>query len=259
MKFDILTLFPELFAGVFETSIIGRAVERGFVEITLHNIRDHALGKHRVTDDTPYGGGGGMIMKPDPIFYAVEALLDIEIPATGYAPFLAQGYPPIILLTPQGRVFQQAIARDMLQHERLILICGRYEGMDERVRQYLVTDEMSIGDYVLSGGEIPAMVLVDTLTRLIPGVLGDTQATAKDSHSSGLLEYPHYTRPYEFKGHTPPDILLSGHHANLEVWRRQESLRRTQSRRPDLLEQVELSEQDQQFLAGLVDDVPPGG
>ncbi|MDM8527418.1 tRNA (guanosine(37)-N1)-methyltransferase TrmD [Anaerolineales bacterium HSG24] len=254
MKFDILTLFPEMFEAVFTTSIIGRAQERDQVEITVHNIRDYALGKHHVTDDTPYGGGGGMIMKPDPIFYAVEAILDIEIPPIGYASFLEQGYPPIILLTPQGRVFQQSIARDMLKHDRLIFICGRYEGIDERVRQYLVTDEMSIGDYVLSGGEIPAMVMVDTLTRLIPGVLGDEHATAKDSHSSGLLEHPHYTRPYEFRGHTPPDILLSGHHANQEIWRRQESLRRTHARRPELLNQVDLTAPDQQFLTSLAED-----
>jgi len=248
LHFDILTLFPELFAGVFETSIIGRAVARGLVEITLHNIRDYATGRHKVTDDTPYGGGGGMIMKPEPIFRAVEGILQVEVPTEGYRALRAQGYPPIIMLTPQGQLFQQKLAHDLLAHDHIMMICGRYEGIDERVRQYLVTDEVSIGDYVLSGGEIPAMVLVDTITRLIPGVLGDAEATNKDSHSAGLLEHPHYTRPSNFRGYVVPDILLSGHHANQERWRRQESLRRTLARRPDLLTQTSLSEADKSFL-----------
>ncbi len=259
MRFDILTLFPEMFAGVFESSIIGRARERGYVEIALHNIRDYAAGKHRVTDDTPYSGGGGMIMKPDPIFNTIEHVLGVEVPVEGYATLVASKkiespatvYPPIILLTPQGRVFNQAIARELATHERLMMICGRYEGVDERVRQYLVTDEISIGDYVLSGGEIPTMVLVDTLIRLIPGVLGDEAATTKDSHSNGLLEYPHYTRPPEYRGHAIPEILLSGHHAKLEIWRRQQSLARTLSRRPDLLTKAELSEADHAFIESL--------
>ena len=252
MRFDILTLFPEMFAGIFEATIIGRAREAGHVEIALHNIRDYAPGKHQVTDDTPYGGGGGMIMKPEPIFKAVEAILAVEIPDRGYAPLLTQGYPPIILLTPQGRLLKQSLAHALVtSHERLVLICGRYEGVDERVREYLATDELSIGDYVLSGGEIAAMAVVDVLTRLLPGVLGDSQATAKDSHSAGLLEYPHYTRPATFRGHDIPDILLSGHHAKQEIWRRQQSLARTLARRPDLLGKVELSETDKEYLAGL--------
>lgn len=251
MRFDILTLFPEMFEGVFNATIIGRAQEMGHVEAVLHNIRDYAPGKHRVTDDTPYGGGGGMVMKPEPIFNAVEAILGVDIPQEGYPPLLAQGYPPIILLTPQGRLLKQAVAHELSQHQRLLLICGRYEGVDERVRQYLATDEISIGDYVLSGGEIAAMVLVDVLTRLVPGVLGDPEATAKDSHAGGLLEYPHYTRPAEFRGHAVPDILLSGHHAKLEAWRRQQSLARTLARRPDLLANVELSEADRKYLASL--------
>jgi tRNA (guanine37-N1)-methyltransferase len=252
IRFDILTLFPEMFEAVFGTSIIGRAVDRGFVEIALHNIRDHAPGKHRVTDDTPYGGGGGMIMKPEPIFYAVEDILGIEIPPEGYQTLYDQGYPPIILLTPQGRLLNQIVGRGLVaSHNRIVLICGRYEGIDERVRQFLVTDEMSIGDYVLSGGEIAAMVVVDVLTRLIPGVLGDISATAKDSHSNNLLEHPHYTRPPEFRGHRIPDILLSGHHANLEIWRRRQSLARTLARRPDLLEKANLSDEERKFLATL--------
>ncbi|HMQ50946.1 MAG TPA: tRNA (guanosine(37)-N1)-methyltransferase TrmD [Anaerolineae bacterium] len=248
MRFDVLSLFPEMFAGVFEASIIKRAQESGHVEIVLHDIRAYASGKHRVTDDTPYGGGGGMIMKPEPIFNAVESILAVEIPNDGYRQLHQQGYPSIILLTPQGRLFKQAVARELTQQERLLLLCGRYEGVDERVRELLVTAEISIGDYVLSGGEIAAMVLIDAVTRLIPGVLGDEAATAKDSHSAGLLEYPHYTRPAEYRGRRVPDILLSGHHANLEAWRRQQSLARTWQRRPDLLDTAPLSEADRQYL-----------
>jgi tRNA (guanine37-N1)-methyltransferase len=254
LRFDILTLFPEMFAGVFDTSIIGRARERGFVETRLHNIRDYAPGKHRVTDDTPYGGGGGMIMKPEPIFYAVEAILGVEIPAEGYRTLYRQGgYPPILMLTPQGQRLTQPLARHLLTDaERILLICGRYEGFDERVRQYLATGELSIGDYVLSGGEIGAMVVVDVLTRLIPGVLGDAEATRKDSHSEGLLEYPHYTRPADFRGHGIPEVLLSGHHAQMEVWRRQQSLARTLARRPDMLASADLTAADRTYLAQLL-------
>ncbi len=241
-----------MFNGVFDATIIKRACDKGYVEIVLHNIRDYAPGKHRVTDDTPYGGGGGMIMKPEPIFNAVEAILNIDIPNEGYQSLRSQGYPPIILLTPQGRLLKQPLAQKLVApHERLLLICGRYEGVDERVRRYLATDEISIGDYVLSGGEIAAMALVDALTRLIPGVLGDEAATAKDSHSGGLLEHPHYTRPAEYRGHGIPDILLSGHHAKQEIWRRRQSLARTLARRPDLLEQAELNEEDRAYLESL--------
>jgi tRNA (guanine37-N1)-methyltransferase len=249
MRIDILTLFPEMFDGVFEATIIGRARALGHVEIHLHNIRDYAPGKHSVTDDTPYGGGGGMIMKPEPIFLAVEGILNVEIPPEGYRSLLVQGYPPIILLTPQGRLLKQTVARRLSAETRLLLICGRYEGIDERVRQYLATDEISIGDYVLSGGEIAAMVLVDSLTRLLPGVLGDPLATEKDSHTSGLLEHPHYTRPVEYRGIGVPDILLSGHHARQEEWRRQQSLERTLTRRPDLLNEANLTDADRAYLA----------
>jgi tRNA (guanine37-N1)-methyltransferase len=192
-----------------------------------------------------------MVMKPEPIFNAVEAILHVSIPNEGYHPLLQQGYPPIILLTPQGRLLKQTVARELATHERLLLICGRYEGVDERVRQYLATAEISIGDYVLSGGEIAAMALVDVLTRLIPGVLGDPEAPANDSHSAGLLEYPHYTRPAEYRGQAVPDILLSGHHAKLREWRRQQALARTLARRPDLLAEAELSEADRAYLASL--------
>jgi tRNA (guanine37-N1)-methyltransferase len=240
MHFDILTLFPGLFAGAFQESIIKRARGGGLVTIDLHNIRDYATGRHKITDDTPYGGGGGMIMKAEPIFTAVEAVLGEK-----------KGTVPVILLTPQGHPFSQAVARDLSRHPRLVLICGRYEGVDERVHQNLVTDEISIGDYVLSGGEIPAMVVVDAVTRLIPGVLGDPSATFEDSHAEGLLEYPHYTRPPLFRGHAVPDVLLSGHHAEITRWRRQQALRRTWERRPDLLQSARLTEEDRTYLRQL--------
>jgi len=244
MHFDIFTLFPEMFQGVFEASIIQRARTAGRVSIALHNIRDYAPGRHRVTDDTPYAGGGGMVMKPEPIWNAVEAVL-------GYDPAGRPEAPPIILLTPQGRLFNQALAAELAAHPRLLLICGRYEGVDERVRQYLATDEISIGDYVLSGGEIPAMVIVDAVVRLLPGVLGDPDAATDDSHASGLLEYPHYTRPAVYRGHAVPDILLSGHHAQIQRWRRQQALLRTRARRPDMLARAPLSQADRDFLAQL--------
>jgi len=240
MHFDILTLFPGLFAGAFDESIIKRARESGSITIALHNIRDYAAGRHQVTDDTPYGGGGGMIMKPDPIFAATEAVLGEQATAV-----------PIILLTPGGRLFRQSVARELSRHNRLLLICGRYEGVDERVHQYLATDEISIGDYVLSGGEIAAMVIVDAVTRLLPGVLGDPSATFEDSHAEGLLEYPHYTRPPTFRGHPVPKVLLSGHHAEITRWRRQQALRRTWERRPDILAGAHLTEQDLAYLQQL--------
>jgi tRNA (guanine37-N1)-methyltransferase len=248
VHFDILTLFPSMFEGPFEESIIKRAREAGLVTIGIHNIRDYATGRHRVTDDTPYGGGGGMIMKPDPIFAAVEGVLGD-----------GAGHAPVILLTPQGRLFNQSIARELSRHTRLVLICGRYEGVDERVHRHLATDEISIGDYVLSGGEVPAMVIVDAVTRLIPGVLGDPGATFEDSHAEGLLEYPQYTRPPTFRGQAVPEALLSGHHAEIARWRRQEALRRTWERRPDLLEAARLSTEDRAFLRELASEEEAAG
>jgi tRNA (guanine37-N1)-methyltransferase len=245
MHFDILTLFPGIFTGVFQESILQRAQEMGSLSITLHNIRDYATDKHAVTDDIPYGGGGGMVMKPEPIFRAVESILD----AAGHAGPASD--IPIILLTPQGRLFRQQVAFELAQVKRIMLICGRYEGMDERVREHLVTDEISIGDYVLTGGEIPAMVVVDAVTRLLPGVLGDPGAPWEDSHAQGLLEYPHYTRPAEFCGWGVPEILLSGHHARVARWRRERALKRTWQRRPDLLALAELSDADREFLREL--------
>jgi tRNA (guanine37-N1)-methyltransferase len=244
MRIDILTLFPEMFSGPFDASIIRRARESGRVMLALHNIRDYAIDRHHVTDDVPYGGGGGMIMKPEPIWNAVEAVL-------GYDPAGRSEAPPIILLTPQGRPFTQALAYDLASREHLVLICGRYEGVDERVRQHLATDEISIGDYVLSGGEIPALVIVDAVIRLLPGVLGDPGATADDSFASGLLEYPHYTRPAVYRGYSVPEILLSGHHAEIDRWRRRQALLRTYERRPDLLARANLSKADIEFLEQL--------
>ena len=250
MRFDIFTLFPEIFAGVFDESILKRARAARLLEIALHDIRDYTSDKHHITDDYPYAGGGGMVMKPEPLFAAVESVLGIrdwrlEIGNVPQSPI------PIILLSPQGRVFDQTIARELVQHARIALVCGHYEGADERVRERLATDEISIGDYVLTGGEIPAMVIVDAVARLIPGVLGDPSAPAHDSHASGLLEGPHYTRPAEFRGWKTPDILLSGNHAQVAAWRRRESLRRTFERRPDLLVNAELSEEDREFLRSL--------
>ena len=255
MHFDILTLFPSIFAGVFQESILQRAQEMGALSIRLHNIRDYATDKHRITDDTPYGGGGGMVMKPEPIFRAVESILGTErssnltcAPVSGHR---SKSQIPIILLTPQGRLFTQKVAHQLAQYERIVLICGRYEGVDERVREHLVTDEVSIGDYVLTGGEIPAMVIVDAVTRLLPGVLGDPGALLEDSHVSGLLEHPHYTRPGDYRGWLVPEVLLSGHHARIARWRREQALKRTWERRPDLLARSELSEADREFLRRL--------
>lgn len=248
LRFDIFTLFPGMFAGPFEESIIRRAREAGLIEIALHNIRDYATDKHQVTDDTPYGGGGGMVMKPEPIFRAVESVLNLPPRSAGQE---VVSPVPIILLTPQGRTFTQAIAAELAQHERIALICGRYEGVDERVRAHLVTDEISIGDFVLSGGELPAMVIVDAVTRLLPGALGDPKGASDDSYASGLLEYPHYTRPADFRGWTVPEILLSGNHGKVAAWRREQALARTLARRPELLEQAALSERDREFLEQL--------
>ncbi|HEY4388027.1 MAG TPA: tRNA (guanosine(37)-N1)-methyltransferase TrmD [Ktedonobacteraceae bacterium] len=236
MHFDILTLFPAMFQGPFTESILKRAQERGLLSIALHNIRDATSDKHHVVDDYPYGGGAGMVMKPDPIFAAIEAI--------------HQG-GPIIYLTPQGRLFNQQIAYELAQEPRITLLCGHYEGIDERVCQHLVTDEISIGDYVLTGGELAAMILVDAVSRLRPGVLAD-ESTHEESHTSHMLEYPHYTRPPEFRNWRVPDVLLSGHHEQIARWRRKEALRRTRQRRPDLYAQLDLSsKQDKKIVKEL--------
>jgi len=218
MRFDVFTLFPGMFVGPFDESIIKRAMDAGLVEIHLHNIRDYATGKHKITDDMAYGGGGGMVLKPEPIFAAVESVLADALSST-----------PIILMSAGGRTFTQAVAKELAQHPRLALICGHYEGVDERVREHLCTDEISIGDYVLTGGELPAMVVMDAVARLVPGVL-PPGVPEEESHASGLLEYPHYTRPAEFRGWRVPDVLLSGNHAEIARWRREQAERRTRER-----------------------------
>jgi tRNA (guanine37-N1)-methyltransferase len=225
MHFDIFTLFPAMFQGPFSESILKRAQERGLLSIALHNIRDATTDKHHIVDDYPYGGGAGMVMKPEPIFAAIEAVYQ-------------EG--PIVYLTPQGRLFNQQIAQQFAQESRMTLLCGHYEGIDERVCQHLVTDEISIGDYVLTGGELAAMIVVDAVSRLLPGVLAE-DSPQEESHSSHMLEYPQYTRPPKFRDWSVPDILLSGHHENIARWRRKESLRRTCQRRPDLFAQLDLS------------------
>lgn len=243
VKVDVFSLFPEIMQPYISTSILGRAIDAGLLSVALHDIRPYARDKHRMTDDVPYGGGGGMIMKPEPIFSAVESVLGDQIDDT-----------EIILLTPQGRVFDQAVAGRLATRNRLALICGRYEGVDERVRDHLATDEISIGDFILTGGELPALVVVDAVARLLPGTLGDEQAAEADSHQSGLLEHPHYTRPAEFRGWEVPDVLRSGDHARIHQWRRRKSLARTRQRRPDLLEQAELSPEDRESLRTLEEE-----
>jgi tRNA (guanine37-N1)-methyltransferase len=238
MEFDVFTLLPDVFPPYLDSSILQRARQRGLIDVRVHNIRAWAADRHHVTDDEPYGGGGGMVMKPDPVFAAVESVLG---PAWGRD-------CPVVLMTPQGRVFDQKIALELSHQPRLALICGRYEGVDERIRTHLVTDEISIGDYVLTGGELPALIVIDAVARLLPGVLGDPDGPFDDSHAEGLLEYPHYTRPPEFRGWAVPEILLSGDHGKIARWRREQSLARTLKRRPDLLKDAPLTDADQEFL-----------
>ncbi|MDX1663629.1 MAG: tRNA (guanosine(37)-N1)-methyltransferase TrmD [Candidatus Promineifilaceae bacterium] len=244
MRIDIFTLFPEMFPCYFDASILQKAQESGVLDLRLHNIRDYAAGRHRVTDEPPYGGGGGMILKPEPIFQAVENIVEATEGQSA----------PVILLTPQGRPFNQQIASVLAAQPQLLLICGRYEGVDERVRVHLVTEEISIGDYVLTGGELAAMVVVDAVARLLPGVLGAEAAAEEDSHATGLLEGPHFTRPARFRSWEVPAVLRSGHAANIERWRREEALRRTWQRRPELLLDADLTEADKQFLALLAQE-----
>ncbi|MGB9887769.1 MAG: tRNA (guanosine(37)-N1)-methyltransferase TrmD [Moorellales bacterium] len=239
MRIDILTIFPEMFQGPLEASIIRRAIERGLVTINLVNIRDYSTDKHRSVDDYPYGGGPGMVMRPEPIFAACEALGR-----------LAEPYQ-IVLLTPQGRLFTQAKAKELAGLEQLVLICGHYEGVDERVGLYLAQEQLSIGDYVLSGGELAAMVVVDAVVRLLPGALGSVASLEEESLVEGLLEYPQYTRPREYRGYKVPEILLSGHHEAIRRWRRKEALRRTRERRPDLWERFSPGEEDRKLLKEL--------
>lgn len=225
MKIDVLTLFPEMFAGPFDVSIIKRARTAGILDLRIHNLREHTHDRHKTVDDKPFGGGPGMVLKPEPIFEAVEALADEKT--------------HVILVTPVGRTFRQAIARELMHYEHLLFICGSYEGFDERVREALADDELSIGDYVLTNGGLAAMVVIDAVTRLLPGALGDDESARDESFSQGLLEYPHYTRPAEFRGMKVPEVLLSGNHAEIQKWREEQAKLRTKLRRPDLLKEQE--------------------
>ncbi|MGA7828410.1 MAG: tRNA (guanosine(37)-N1)-methyltransferase TrmD [Geobacteraceae bacterium] len=243
MKFDLLTLFPGMFSGPFSESIIKNAVEKGLVEIAFHNIRDFATDKHRVTDDYPYGGGAGMVMKVEPLTACLESVKS------------ARPQSKVILTTPGGRPLNQSLVEELASEDGLIILCGRYEGVDERVRELFVDMEISIGDFVLTGGEPAAVVLVDAVSRLIPGVLGSSESALDDSFCNGLLEYPQYTRPPQFRGLTVPSVLLSGNHLEIKRWRRRESLRRTFHARPELLETADLSEEEKQFIRTL----PNGG
>jgi tRNA (guanine37-N1)-methyltransferase len=232
MKIDVLTLFPEMFSGPLDVSIVGRARKAGLLDLRLQNLRQWTHDRHKTVDDTPFGGGAGMVLKPEPIFEAVESLADDQ--------------SHVILTSPSGRPFNQAIARELAQKAHLLIICPSYEGVDERVCETLVDDELSIGDYVLTNGGLPAMVIIDAVTRLLPGALGDDESTHDESFSHGLLEYPHYTRPAEFRGMKVPEILLSGHHAEIEKWRAEQARRRTEQRRPDLLKRSDAANSPQQ-------------
>ncbi|MCM3746033.1 tRNA (guanosine(37)-N1)-methyltransferase TrmD [Paenibacillus pasadenensis] len=301
MRIDVLTLFPEMFDGVFGASILGKARDKGIVSLNAVNFRLYANNKHNTVDDYPYGGGGGMVLKAEPVFSAVEDLLGLKpksgadstfgtpgfdavleqdgeaqpasesvgLPVSKGADYLSHSAPSgtesaeagvpgesakgsrpprIILMCPQGEPFTQRKAEELAAEERLIFICGHYEGYDERIREHLVTDELSIGDYVLTGGELPAMVMIDSVVRLLPGVLGNESSAVTDSYSTGLLEYPHYTRPASFRGWDVPEVLLSGHHSRIEQWRREQSLQRTLQRRPDLLEAAPLSDKERDWI-----------
>jgi len=245
MRIDILTLFPQMFDSLLGAGIFKRAIDHSLVKINICNFRDYARDKHRTVDDYPYGGGAGMVLKPEPIFEAVEAIkADIHLKEKNEK-------LPIVLLTPQGRLFSQQIAQELSKNSHLILICGHYEGVDERVREHLVTDEISIGDYVLSGGELAAMVVVEAVLRLVPGVLGSEVSPLDDSHVNGLLEYPQYTRPPVYREWTVPEILLSGNHAQIAKWQREQSIIRTLGRRPELIDKAELSLQERQLVERL--------
>jgi tRNA (guanine37-N1)-methyltransferase len=246
MRIDIITLFPNFFEVPFSFGIFKRAIDNGLVDINLVNIRDYTHDKHHTADDYPYGGGAGMVLKPEPVFEAVEAIKSVDGDWSRE--------PRVVLLTPQGRIFSQEMAGEFSGETRLAFICGHYEGIDERVREHVVTDEVSIGDYVLTGGEIPAMVVIDAVIRLLPGVLGSEESPIDDSHASGLLEYPQYTRPADYRGWKVPEILLSGNHAEIAKWRREQIIRRTLERRPELLEKADLGSEDKRLVKRLTAD-----
>lgn len=240
MNFHVLTLFPEMIENGLHTSMTGRALERGLIHLNAVNIRDYSEDKHNHVDDTPYGGGAGMVMQPQPIWRAYEDLTrEME------------HRPRVIYVTPQGQTFTQRMAEEFAKEEELVFLCGHYEGVDERILEEIVTDYVSIGDYVLTGGELPAMVMIDAVSRLVPGVLNNDQSAEFESFQDNLLEHPHYTRPVEFHGKRVPDVLLSGHHANIDRWRREQSLKRTLERRPDLLKKADLDKKDRIYLQSL--------
>jgi tRNA (guanine37-N1)-methyltransferase len=248
MKIDIVTIFPEMVEAGLMHGVIGRARQAGVLDVAVHNLRDFTSDRHRVVDDVPFGGGPGMVLKPEPMFAAVEAISG------------RRGVPnTVLLMSPAGTPFTQAEARRLAALPHVVVLCGRYEGVDERVREHLATEEMSIGDYVLSGGELPALVVVDAVGRLVPGVVGDTQSVEADSFTRGLLDYPHYTRPAEYRGHRVPDVLVSGHHGEIAKWRRQEAVRRTRDRRPDLLASAPLTDDERKFLEQERAARPPAG
>ena len=242
MRFDVLTLFPDMFSSPLRESILGKAIGKGLIEIRTINIRDFASDRHQVVDDSPYGGGQGMVMKVEPIARAIEQVKAQDPSAW------------TVYLTPQGRQFNQALARTLASRSHLILLCGRYEGVDERVKELFVDEEISIGDYVLTGGELAAMVMIDSVSRLLPGVLGSDQSAEEDSFIDSLLEYPHYTRPSNFRGSCVPEVLLSGNHSAISLWRRKEALRRTWIRRPDLLAKADLSGDDKKILKEILEE-----
>ncbi len=255
MKLDILSLFPEMFTGVFGSSIIAKARERELVSIDIHNFRTYATNKHNTVDDYPFGGGGGMVLQVEPIYLALQELMGGEASFSQWVNTSKEKRRPrVILMTPQGKRFEQEIAKELAQEDHLIFICGHYEGYDERIREHLVTDELSLGDFVLTGGEIAAMAMVDSIVRLQKGVLGNEESAVTDSFYNGLLEYPQYTRPAEFNGWKVPDVLLSGHHKNIEDWRMQQSLYRTYTRRPDLLHNFSFSKRELKLLDTIIQE-----
>ena len=240
MNFHVLTLFPDMIEAGLHTSVTGRALQNGYIHLNAVNIRDYSKDKHKHVDDYPYGGGAGMVMQPEPVCLAYEDLTR-----------QSDSRPRVIYVTPQGATFTQSMAEEFAKEEELVFLCGHYEGVDERILEEIVTDYVSIGDYVLTGGELPAMVMIDAISRLIPGVLNNNESAEFESFHDNLLEHPHYTRPVEFRGKRVPDVLLSGHHANIEKWRREQSLKRTLERRPDLLEDAPLSREDIRYLKTL--------
>jgi tRNA (guanine37-N1)-methyltransferase len=247
VKLDIVTIFPRMFEATLDEGIVGRAIERGLVDLKVHDLRDHTHDRHRTVDDVPFGGGPGMVLKPRPLFEAVEAIRG------------DRGVPDAVILTsPQGRLFGQAEARRLSGLAHVVILCGRYEGVDERVRQELATEELSIGDYVLTGGELPALVILDAVARLLPGAVGDERSVEADSFTRGLLDFPHYTRPAAFRDLKVPPVLLSGHHAQIRRWRKREALRRTLALRPELLASAELDEEERGILRELNDEREKG-